>query len=109
MGGGGTIGEKETDWHSQTCTQETKRQTIIVKTTDGGGFLSEKNTSNVVFWDNGCGMNRDDIEAYSTYSYRSFSRCRALSRLPSLSFAFAFSSVSALLGWGAAGGALEVI
>ena len=30
---------------------------------------TEKDVQNIVFWDNGCGMDQDDIRAYTTYSY----------------------------------------
>jgi hypothetical protein len=37
-------------------------------------LFGEEAAQSVVFWDNGCGMNRDDLKSYATYSYSTEAR-----------------------------------
>lgn len=33
-------------------------------------FSTSESINNIVFWDNGCGMDRGDFKAYGTFAYR---------------------------------------
>jgi len=37
-------------------------------------LYGEDVAQSVIFWDNGCGMDRDDLKAYATYSYSTEAR-----------------------------------